>query len=328
MDKKLLNLIKSGLQVIFSLIGFFLMSTPFVKLPLTKITGFDFLGDIFRENHKYFLDTDLDLGVPWILFVFLISLGLLIGAIIDTIVYGLIYTGKIKEKSALRRNEPKSDMKNPKQAAIVLLVVSMVVGVVYLILSLCTLSLTGYDDIPLAELGSGAIVSGVMGLLSVTTNAVFLIIPMFYQNDNTRTKHAKTKNTDEQNWIIMLKGIKELYDAGVLSEEEFINEKYKIMEQRKEIENEENEIKNKEYEVKTIEIPKQLSGKYANGNTKIIIENERFFEIKSKGLVISQGRVNDEGKTIVLLTKDNKKMTLTRQGADLVTIKGIVYKKQ
>ena len=123
-----------------------------------------------------------------------------------------------------------------------------------------------------------------------------------------------------------VKNIKELYDAGVLSDEEYKEEKNKIMNTRKKLDDE--EVVKIEPQQVAIIAKRKLTGKYVSGDVSIIIENESFFIIKNKGLVINQGRVVEEGNNIVFRTKENKKKTFTRQGANLVTLKGVVYQKQ
>lgn len=70
-----------------------------------------------------------------------------------------------------------------------------------------------------------------------------------------------------------------------------------------------------------------IDGLYKSNNTTIKITNQ-LFTINSNEVEINKGYVKREGSNIVLHTKDNKKMTFTKQGEDLVSLKGVVYKKQ
>lgn len=326
MDKKSLQLINSAVDLLLSMIGFYLLSTPFVKLEFgsaqRKITAFDFLGDVFRENHQYFLETDFELGEPWIIGTFIASLAFLVASLISLILSALVYTNKIHFNTKLAHN---ANAKNVKTTAILNIVISMIVGAAVMILDLCTLQLTGYDSNPLARLGGGAIASGIIFMLTAISSSIFTYFIGFFESVPKR-KSSHNVQHENNNWISDLKNIKELYDVGVLSEEEYKEEKDKIMSIHKQIYSCEEETK-EEQQIAPIS-KRKLTGKYVSGNVTIIIENESFFTIKSKGLMISQGRVKEENDTVVFSTKDNKKMTFNRQGDDLVSLKGVVYVKK
>lgn len=149
-------------------------------------------------------------------------------------------------------------------------------------------------------------------------------LPVSKNKNKVLTNNNKAiTDSNNDHWVDELKEIKNLYDCSILTEDEFNNEKKRIMSQRKINEN----VNNTTLVVLPSEKSK-ISGKYVNEKTIIIIENESFFTIKSQGLIISQGRIKEENNQVVFTTKDNKKMTFTKQGVDLVTIKGVIYKKQ
>ena len=270
MNKNALRLIGSTIDLILSIIGFWLFDTPFVKLEFgslqRKITAFDFLSDVFRENQQFFIGTDHEFGELWIYMTFIMALAFLIFNLISVIISALIYSNKIKLKHKNAVNDKKQN--NPKTTAILYIVVSIIWGVVMMILELSTLKMTGYDSEPLARLGEGAIASGIIYLLTAISISLFAYFIDCFEGVQ-KQNYKVNKQEYNGNWISDLKNIKELYDAGVLSDEEYKEEKNKIMNTRKKLDDE--EVVKIEPQQVAIIAKRKLTGKYVSGDVSIII---------------------------------------------------------
>ena len=103
--------------------------------------------------------------------------------------------------------------------------------------------------------------------------------------------------------------LKRLYDAGVLTEEEYLVEKQKMAD--------------KYHHEEIIDI----SGDYVNGNSAIIIEKGQF-AIMINDNVVKGGEVKfSGGDEVTLVSSDGKQMTLKREGDNLILPNGSVYSK-
>jgi|GEM_PF-6768930 len=134
------------------------------------------------------------------------------------------------------------------------------------------------------------------------------------ETKTTMTKENKTvKSTSNyENMISQLSGLKDLLDAGILSEQEFNDEKAKLFNENK---------------IEISVTPKNLIGEYICENMQINIDGD-VFELKLNGKVVKVGDVKISDVEVILISNDNKKMTLKRRGDDLVSLQGAVYKKQ
>ncbi|MBQ9276339.1 MAG: SHOCT domain-containing protein [Clostridia bacterium] len=322
MDKAFLKIIFSIIALLFATMTFFLYFTPFISVKVlgerAGIDGMDIIRDYFRDEDERIITTDnapKD-GELWLVFSFIFASGLFLGSILGVVLNTLKYLN-VKLPHALTQQTTMAGL-------IIQSIFSILFASGFLALNCCTLYLVGYNDLPLVHLGGGAITSGIFAVIISIILIVSNFVTFDQQNEYVAVNQKKSKPNTA--WISQLKEMKELYDSGILSEEEYNEEKKRIMRCRNYTV--ESNVMNHNVQIIERIDKKLLSGKYVAGNVTIIIENESFFTIKSKGLMISQGRVKEENDTVVFSTKDNKKMTFNRQGDDLVSLKGVVYVKK
>ena len=170
----------------------------------------------------------------------------------------------------------------------------------------------------LASAGSyNALTGWTFGIIASSIGFIVFVMTIVYvalaknplkQGPGTRATICADLDRMAQN----LKQIKDLYDGGIFSEDEFRSEKEALLRA--------NGIMGS---LETV-----LNGVYANMNSKIAI-SDNVFSMTYEGRVVKVGTIEKIGeKEIGLRSEDGKELLMTISGSTLVTQTGIRYEKE
>ena len=162
-----------------------------------------------------------------------------------------------------------------------------------------------------------AMTGWVLGIVAASIGFIVFVMTIVYiVMAKNSSKQASGKSlrmsADLGRMAQNLKQIKDLYDSGIFSEEEFRSEKETLLRA--------NGI---------IVRPKGiLDGVYANMNSKIAI-SDNVFSMTYEGRIVKVGTIEKIGENeIGLKSEDGKELIMTVSGSALVTQKGIRYEKE
>lgn len=238
MNKKFSSLILGIISFIFALIAVIFFSGPFVTLKLgylaKEFSGFQFLFD-FDKQYLAEGGNSFGLWISFFIAIFICAGGL--GTVIGELIICSGKTDKQNQKfEQTSYNGKRMAYEQRKKTGLFTGIGGIVICIIALIINLCSVNMTGYGDNNLASLGTGAIWSAVLLMISSVVSLILRLIaleePVKVTNNsenklNQTTVHnivktqSSTKNTMDE-----LSKLNDLKKQGLITEDEY-NEKKK-----------------------------------------------------------------------------------------------------
>ncbi len=233
MDKKYIKTIFRVLGLLMSAVSLILFATSFISLKLgdlkKDISGFQLAFDFGRiesEGHsldpKYVYDYIADGGSNFgALISLVVTAASFVQVITDLVGMHLIVVGKYKPK---------------KQITDFRYYMNIILGLIPLIVNLFTVKIAGYGDDPLANLGVGAIVSGVLCFLG---QALFSFTNMLDKNKinniiiSNQQRKVVAEKVEQVDYENELKKLKELLGNGKITQVEYESKKQQLLDKKK-----------------------------------------------------------------------------------------------
>ena len=227
MDKKYLNLIVllKFVGALLLTIAFALYAAPFVSLKLgsasNNISGFQLAFDFDGEYCK------TKLGVP----VFFLSLMVAFLSLILSATEAITSTLAVMGKNISKNNSTKQLTLEQKKNIFINSTILIINSVIFFIVNLCAVSITGYNDNPLAHIGGGAVASGILLIIGeglVCLSRILAINVLESKTDKTETNIKKSKSK-EKSITEQLQEFKSLKEQGLISEDDYETKKKQLL---------------------------------------------------------------------------------------------------
>ncbi len=217
--------------------AFALFATPFAETSLAGVSGFDLAFDFEGNISKSFF---------WSLLSLALTAGMAIGSLISLLFVTLVIS---KNQKAVQYFEKTYRNKTPDQikaSAILSAFISVAIGIVIMIIDVCTLVNTGLNRSSYVHLGAGAIWSGILiffsSILYAAGNYIMTAVPESNAENSSPKPDISDKNKEftasvpdsktsasEKTIEEQLIELNSLKEKGLITEEEYQAKRKQIL---------------------------------------------------------------------------------------------------